>query len=83
MRINIFQKIVPFSNKTKTVDSFVCWQVRWVSRSGEYISDVKPEIASFPLEKDARDFKESLEAAFRLLKHSGHGTGVSIEKVSS
>lgn len=75
-----FRKItVPFSNETKEIDVPQTWVVRWQGRVGPYYSDLIPECEVFISEKEALDFRESLEQAMKLLRYSGPGTKVTIE----
>ena len=63
--INIFKK----GHKTLTSDIEV-WAVRWYKIYGEFYDDVK-EVAQFFTNKDeAKEFKNSLERANRLLGHT-------------
>ena len=72
-------KEVPVSNQTKTIQVFQTWEVRWTSRHGAYSVDTKQEVEIFLSEKDAKDFKESLGKAFRILKHTS-GTEITLKK---
>lgn len=65
--INIFKR----GHKTLTSDIEV-WAVRWYKRYGEFSDDVK-EVAQFFTNKDeAKEFKNSLERANRLLGHTDY-----------
>lgn len=55
------------------------WIVRWTSRHGEYSSDTRPQAEIFPLKEDAEAFKQALEAAFKLIRHTS-GNRVTIEE---
>ena len=55
------------------------WYVRWYSRHGEWSHSVEPEVEAFTSYEDAKHFKQELEAAFELIRHS-HGNWVDIEK---
>jgi hypothetical protein len=71
---------VPQTNETKEVEAAYLWEVRWCSRNGEYSSSVKPEVEGFTTEGLAQEFVTSLRNAFKLLKHTGLGTEVSVNK---
>lgn len=86
--IKFFRKSVPKTNEMKNVDALVTYQVRWHSRNGKYeqypeMVSANPEVEVFLDEKLALDFKESLEHAFSILKYTGCGITVTIEKVES
>ena len=55
------------------------WQVRWLSRKGGGHYDTLPEVEVFTNYKDALHFKQQLEDAFKLIRHTS-GTSVTIEK---
>lgn len=77
----IFKKIkVP--NKFSTIDliAIEMWEVRWKSRDGRYSGDEREEIETFVSKEDAQIFKDSLDAAFKLLRHSGGITRVTMNK---
>lgn len=65
---------VPATNETKTVDGVQVWTVRWLSRYGEFSGNVREEVAAFVNEQEAKDFKESIENAFKLLRHTSGTT---------
>ena len=52
------------------VDSVELWRVDWTSRYGEFSTDTTAESEIFLVKEDAEKFKESLEAAFRLIRHT-------------
>lgn len=77
---------VPFSNTTKEISVTQLWEVRWWSREGDYDEDnpryvtANPELECFVSEKEAMEFKTSLENAFKLLRYSGTGRKVLVRK---
>jgi hypothetical protein len=82
MKIVFWKKLeVPESNGTKLVDAAQMWSVRWCSRSGIYSSDFRPEIEVFSTEELAKQFAASLKNAFKLIKHTGEGAEIKVEKI--
>lgn len=78
-----FKKLtVPETNDTKEIEAAQTWEVRWTSRYAEYSSSTSPQVEVFYSEELAEEFKKSLENAFKLLKHTGAGTQVTIKKSS-
>jgi hypothetical protein len=76
----------PVSNKTNEIEVPQLWEVRWFSRQGNsqtylHLVDAKPEIACFFSQEEAESFRESLLAAFALLRYSGSGVHVEVTKV--
>jgi hypothetical protein len=55
------------------------WEVRWLSRHGDYSGDTSPQVAAFTSRGDAEQFAMALKAAYKMLRHT-HGTGVVVEK---
>jgi hypothetical protein len=76
---NIFKKVVAPSGEQKKLTALESWTVSWTSRYGSFDSDTEKEFEVFTSEKDAKHFKEQLEAAYRLLKHTSQ-TEVTIKK---
>lgn len=75
-----FKKLtVPVSNETKQIEVIQTWEVRWYSRNGQYSNDTRPEIEVFTSVDAANAFKDSLVAAFKLLRHTS-GTWVEVKK---
>lgn len=72
---------MPFSNRTKRVDVVETWEVRWMSRKGDYHADVRPEVVVFTSHEAAHEFAVSLKNAFSLLRHTA-GAGVSVSRIS-
>lgn len=70
---------VPQTNETTQIEVVQLWTVRWVSRNGPYSGDLRQEVEAFTSEADATAFKQSLENAFQLLRHTS-GTTVIIIK---
>ena len=62
-----------------SVDVFQCWEVRWTSRHGQYHGDTRREVRVFPKKEDAGVFRDALQDAFELVKHTS-GTRVSLTK---
>ena len=77
--LNFKKLTVPDSNDTKEVDAVQMWEVRWESRHGQYLGETKPELECFTSEKLAKEFADSLRAAFRLIRHTW-GTDIKICK---
>jgi hypothetical protein len=75
--MNWFKKSLP-SGETSDILIVKTWEVRWTSRSGQFHSDTRKELAVFTDETMANHFKQALEDAFKLIKHSS-GTKVTIE----
>lgn len=71
---------VPWSNKTKKIQAVQMWEVRWQSRYGQYYSDTRPELECFPSRQEAEAFANSLENAYRLIRHT---SGVRVELTKS
>jgi len=72
-----------YLSTNETVPAKTCvqlWYVRWTSRNGVYSGDMHGEMEAFTSETEATTFKVSLENAFRLLKHTGSSTRVTMEK---
>ncbi len=67
---------VPQANDTKEVQAVQLWSVRWLSRYGSYSGDVREEMEAFTSEQDAIDFKQALDNAFKLLRHTSKTTVV-------
>lgn len=79
-----FKKLaVPRTNETREIDAVQLWEVRWWSRHGwsgpDYVK-ATPQLECFTSEKEAIDFKESLENAFQLLRYGGTGIDVQVTK---
>ena len=73
--------ITPKTNETKNTIAVKLWKVRWQSRYGSFNGDTQPEMEAFTSEEDAKEFAKSLEAAFRLIRHtSGNKVVISIDK---
>lgn len=68
---------VPVSNETHEVDAIVTWSVKWKSRYGEFMGEVTEECETFIDESVAKEFKTSLDNAYKLLKHTS-GTRVTL-----
>ena len=49
-----------------------CWTVRWWARQGEFSCDERKRVAAFTDEKEAVEFKKSLDAAFELIGVTWH-----------
>lgn len=52
------------------------WEVRWQSRSGDFSTDTRPEVATFYSPEEAEAFRLALVAAFKMIRHTGKGTEV-------
>ncbi len=48
------------------------WTVEWRSRYGEYSTNLKAEHEAFTDKEEAIEFKEALEYAFKLLRHTSN-----------
>jgi len=75
--MNLLKKIL--LPQSEQVFAHKSWAVRWESRHGLYSGDTKPEIEVFPLKEDAVAFKQALEDAFKLIRHTS-GTKVTIQE---
>lgn len=74
---------VPWSNETKSVKTVQLWEVRWDSKHGyEGVPDSRPEMEAFTSEAEAKEFRDSLQYAYRLLRYTT-GTRVSMNKGAS
>lgn len=73
------QTTVPLSNETKDVTTVQTWTVSWYSRHGEYSSDTTRQFECFVTEADAFAFRDSLVAAFKLIRHTS-GNKVTVTK---
>jgi hypothetical protein len=73
------KKKVPETNETKIINVVQLWEVRWLSRHGEWRDDTKTEVEVFASKEEANAFREALENAFRLIKHTA-GDKVTLEK---
>lgn len=62
----------------KSLEALQIWTVRWKSRYGNYSDQTRPEVEIFTSEEDAKAFKNAIEKAYALIRHS-YGTEVSIE----
>jgi hypothetical protein len=69
----------PVSDELKIVETVQLWEVQWTSRHGGFSSDTRPEFEVFTSEEAAKGFRDSLIAAFKLVKHT-HGTNVDMRK---
>ena len=79
-----FKKLkIPVTNETKEVDVLQHWIVRWDARiSGVYgIHSSGQQVCEiFISEKEAKEFAESLVAAFKLVKNCHDIKSVKIDK---
>lgn len=66
-------------NQNQHIYAHKSWVVRWQSRKGEYSSDTRPEAEVFPIYEDAVAFKQALENAFKLIRHTS-GNRVVLEE---
>ena len=71
--------MVPVSNTTEEIETVQLWQVTWCSRHGDYFGNTSKEFEVFTSEQDAKNFVESLRAAFKLIRHTS-GNDVKLEK---
>lgn len=69
----------PLTNETIEKDSIVLWYVRWERRYGCYHGDTEAVMEAFPNKDDAIEFKDSLEKAFKLIRHTS-GTQVILSR---
>ncbi len=75
-----FKKIrTPVSNETKETTVIQLWMVKWSKRYGEFSGSTIPVVEAFTSKEAAEEFKESLVAAYALLKHTS-GTRVELYK---
>ncbi len=77
--MNFWTKDYVIPDGKRTIEGAQTWEVRWQSRSGEFSSDTKPELAIFFSESDANDFAQALRDAFTLIRYkSAVGTQVTV-----
>ena len=79
MRLFTKKLAVPASTETREVDVAQTWEVRWMSRHGEYMGSTRPEMEVFLSEGEAREFADALKNAFALIRHTS-GTAVDVER---
>lgn len=76
-----FRKLINApSGDTVILQGLETWLVRWDSRYGSFHAHLTPEVQAFLSEEDAKHFAEQLRSAFKLLKHTGEGTRVIMER---
>jgi hypothetical protein len=78
--MSFIKKWLKIPSGETSVEAFETYEVRWTSRFGEYHSRVKPEVEVFPSKEDAGAFATALTNAFRLIRHTGSGTIVTMKK---
>jgi len=78
--MNFIRRLLSIPSGETTVEAIETYEVRWTSRHGEYFSSVKPEAEVFPLKEDAEAFAKALRSAFKLIRHTGPNTQVTIGK---
>lgn len=79
-----FKKLtIPKTNETKQIDAVQLWEVRWMSRYGEFSSDTRPEVEVFTSEADAIVFAESLRNAYRLIRHTYCSNNIYVREVTT
>jgi hypothetical protein len=71
---------VPASNEMTEVDTIQTWRVTWTSRYGIWSENIRTEVEFFFSEEEAKDFKNSLDAANRLLRNTSSETKVKVSK---
>jgi hypothetical protein len=76
------RKIVVPSEKTQEIETYDMWVVSWWRRWGEYSGNETKCYQSFFSEIDAKLFKNSLDAANKLIGNTCHTT-VNIERQSN
>ena len=79
MKLWFKKTAVPVSNETKEVETVQLWQVMWWSRDGEYSHSLNKEFEVFTSEEEAKNFADSLRAAFKLIRYTS-GTEVKLTK---
>lgn len=74
-----------FKNGHKTLATDIdTWVVRWNKRTGEYSGDYKEVAQFFTSQDEAKEFKDSLDRANKLLGHTSyHMTWTQLEKVKN
>lgn len=80
------KKEVPLTNATQEIDVVEAYTVRWWSRHGNWeecphMCSAQPEAEVFITKEEADSFAESLRKAFKILKYTGAGRKVTVEKV--
>lgn len=73
---------VPSDNSTSQIEAVQLWEVRWVSRYGEYHNNTRTEVEVFTSQEAAEHFAEALKNAFKLIRHTS-GNSVQITKAKS
>jgi len=73
MSLFTFKKLtVPETNDTKEVDVIQLWEVRWISRHGEYSHHTQPELEAFTSYEKANEFATALKNANKLLRNKNN-----------
>lgn len=67
------------SGETVKLEAVELWYVRWTRRYGQYSGDTEEVMEAFTNYADAVHFKEQLQEAFKLIRHTS-GKYVEIEK---
>lgn len=75
--IDIF---VPNRHDPLKLDGIETWMVQWTSRQGQFSADVRSVCQAFTSKQDAKEFAESLRAAFRLVKNSSEVHSIDVRK---
>lgn len=78
--MSFIKKLLKIPSGETTVEGVELYEVRWTSRYGEYSSSIKPEIEVLMSKEDAEAFAKALLEAFKLIRHSGKGTDVRMNK---
>lgn len=78
----MFFKKVKLIEDLREVDAVQLWEVRWTSRHGSFNGDTQPEIEVFDTKEGAKEFANTLEKCFKLLKFRGNETHVSVSQAT-
>lgn len=78
--MQFIKKLLSIPSGETTIEAVETYEVRWTSRNGEYYSSTKPEIEVLTSKEDAEAFLVALANAFKLIRHTGLGTEVTMNK---
>ena len=83
--VSVDIETVPYSSGNKfdpaRFDNITNWEVRWKSRSGDFSSDVRSEVAGFTSKETATEFAQTLKDAHKMLRNTNR-IGIGIYKVT-
>lgn len=70
----LFKKKIPTQDTVDVITIKDAWKVTWYSRYNEYHTGLDKEVEFFIEKKEAELFKEALENAFKLIRHTSNTT---------